>query len=254
MSFFTFQRVAEGYATHRPYYHPLIMQKIRAQLKLEGKVKNALDVGCGTGLSTVALKEIAEHVIGTDSSQEMIAVANAHHDDQITYYHAPAEQLPFDNKSFDLITVCGAINWINRAQFFPEAYRVLKEQGWLIIYDNFITDQMREHVAYTRWYQEQYLSRYPKPPRDETPLTPSECETYGFHFMKEEMYTNELALSLTEYIEFLLTQSNIIVAVDMEHESLEEVRTWMHTTLVPLIPEKKGIFMFCGYIWYVQQG
>lgn len=252
MGFFAFQRVAEGYANHRPYYHPLVMNKIRQQLSLEGKFSRALDVGCGTGLSTIALKELADHVTGIDGSAEMIAVANAHRDRQITYHHAPAEKLPFDEQSFDLITVCGAINWIDRTRFFPEARRVLKGQGWVIIYDNFITEHMQEHTAYTQWYQEQYLSRYPKPPRDETPLTQPECERYGFYFNQEE-YTNELALSRDDYIEFMLTQSNVIVAVDMGPEALSEAREWMQTTLASIIPEKKGTFLFRGYIWYLQQ-
>ena len=253
MSFFAFQRVAEGYANHRPYYHPLIMGKIRHHLNLKKRCKNALDVVCGTGLSTVALKELAHHVTGIDGSEEMIAVANKTGDGRITYRQAPAEELPFDEKSFDLITVCGAINWIHRARFFPETKRVLKEQGWVILYDNFITDQMRESDAYTQWYQEQFLSRYPKPPRDETPLTPSECKGYGFHFSEEE-YTNELAWSREEYIEYMLTQSNVIVAVDMGNEIIADAREWMHTTLAPIIPDgEKRTFLFAGYIWYLQR-
>ena len=47
MSFFGFERVAEGYASHRPYYHPLVMNKIRQHLKLRGVCDQALDVGCG---------------------------------------------------------------------------------------------------------------------------------------------------------------------------------------------------------------
>ena len=253
MSFFAFQRVAEGYANHRPYYHPLVISRIRQKLNLRGKCNNGLDVGCGTGLSTIALQEIADNVIGIDGSEGMIAVAKTNSDEQITYHHAPAENLPFDAGSFDLITVCGAINWIDRTRFFPEAKRVLKEQGVVIIYDNFITERMRENVAYTQWYREQYLSRYPKPPRDETPLTPSECEGYGFHFGQEE-YTNELAWSRAEYIEYMLTQSNVIVAVEMGHETLSEAREWMHTTLAPIVPEgEKGSFEFRGYIWYLHQ-
>jgi SAM-dependent methyltransferase len=253
MSFFTFQRVAEGYANHRPYYHPLIIDKIRQHLNLEGKGDNALDVGCGTGLSTIALKELANNVTGIDGSAEMIAVANKYGDGQIIYRHAPAEELPFAAESFDLITVCGAINWIDRPRFFPEARRVLKEQGWVILYDNFITDHMRENGAYTEWYQELFLSRYPKPPRDETPLTPAECEGYGFHF-SQEAYTNELTWSRDEYIEYMLTQSNVIVAVELGDENLAEARAWMHTTLAPIIPDgEKGRFLFAGYIWYLQQ-
>jgi len=253
LSFFAFERVAEGYATHRPYYHPLVMNKIRQHINLQGKYNSGLDVGCGTGLSTIALKELSDNVIGIDGSEEMITVANTHDDEQITYHHAPAEELPFDDESFNLITVCGAINWINRAQFFPEAKRVLKEQGWVILYDNFITEHMREDIAYTQWHQEQFLSRYPKPPRDETPLTPAECEGYGFHF-SQEAYTNELAWSRKEYIEYMLTQSNVIVAVDMGNETLSEARQWMHATLAPIVPEgEKGTFLFGGYIWYMQR-
>lgn len=36
---------------------------------------NGLDVGCGAGLSSMALKQICGHVTGTDISPEMIAVA-----------------------------------------------------------------------------------------------------------------------------------------------------------------------------------
>lgn len=253
MSFFAFQRVAEGYANHRPYFHPLIMDKVRQQLNITGKCADALDVGCGTGLSTVALKELADHVTGIDGSEEMISVANKYGDKQITYRHATAEELPFDEGAFDLVTVCGAINWIDRTGFFPETIRVLREQGWVILYDNFITDQMRENDAYTQWYQTQFLSRYPKPPRNETPLTLTECKGYGFHFNEEE-YTNELSWSREEYIEYMLTQSNVIVAVDMGNETLAEAREWMHSTLAPILPDgEKGTFLFAGYIWYLQR-
>ena len=144
----------------------------------------------------------------------MIGVASRNQDERTSYRHSPAESLPFDVASFDLITVCGAINWIDRAQFFPEAKRVLKQAGWVVIYDNFITAQMRENTAYTEWYQNQYLSRYPKPPRDETPLTPAECQKYGFQF-SQETYHNDLVWSRDAYIDYMLTQSNMIVAVDM---------------------------------------
>ncbi len=253
MSFFDFQRVAEAYAINRPYYHPIIMGKIREELNLKEKLDHVLDVGCGTGLSTIALTELADKVTGIDSSEEMIAVANANRDEQITYYHAPAEELPFDDDRFDLITVCGAINWIDRNRFYPVAKRVLKEKGWVIIYDNFITERMIENLAYTQWYQEQFLTRYPKPPRNETPLTQSECEGFGFDFHQED-YTNELTWSRDVYIEFMLTQSNVIVAVDMGDETLSVAREWMHKTLTPILPgDETGRFLFAGYIWYMQR-
>jgi len=45
MSFVSYARVAEGYAKYRPYYHPLIMKKIRECTGLEGKFESELDNG-----------------------------------------------------------------------------------------------------------------------------------------------------------------------------------------------------------------
>jgi SAM-dependent methyltransferase len=250
MTFFSFQRVAEGYANHRPYYHPVVISKIRSHLGLKSTLSTALDVGCGTGLSTLALREIADHVVGTDSSAAMISVANGSGHKDIGFRCAPAEELRFPDQSFDLITVCGAINWIDRDRFLPEAKRALKPNGWLVVYDNFITEHMREVPAYTQWYQEQYVFRYPKPPRDETPLTPVEAEQHGFHVVQED-YTNALSMSTEQYVEFMLTQSNVIAAVDMGSESLSDAREWMHRTLAPVFPEQHGTFLFAGYIWYL---
>ncbi|MEZ4861172.1 MAG: class I SAM-dependent methyltransferase [Caldilineaceae bacterium] len=251
MNFFSFKRVAEGYATHRPYYHPIIMAKIGHRLGRRDKLDQALDVGCGTGLSTVALQALAHHVVGVDSSAAMIDVAHQHDQAGLTFYCAPAEELPFAAQSFNLLTVCGAINWIDRSRFLPEAQRVLQEKGWLVIYDNFITDRMQENRAYTAWHQEQFLARYPKPPRDETPLTSAEAANYGFTFA-QETYTNELAMSRAQYVEFMLTQSNVIAAVEMGEESLTAAREWMNTSLAGIIPDPAGTFLFGGYLWYLQ--
>lgn len=251
MTFFSFKRVAEGYAAHRPFYHPLVIAKIRAHLGLKGRLSAALDVGCGTGLSTVALCEIADHVVGTDSSATMIEAANGVGHGEVVFHCAPGEDLRFSDQSFDVITVCGAINWIDRERFLPEAKRVLRPNGSLVIYDNFISDRMSDVPDYTQWFQEQYLYRYPKPPRDETPVTTLEAERHGFHLDREE-YSNALSMSREQYVEFMLTQSNIISAVDMGSESLSAAREWMNQTLVPMFPEEKATLCFSGYVWYLR--
>lgn len=56
-----------------------------------------LDVGCGTGLSAVALKDIASEMVGLDASPQMIAWAPS--DDRISYVVSIAEQLPFDTNA-----------------------------------------------------------------------------------------------------------------------------------------------------------
>jgi SAM-dependent methyltransferase len=254
MSLFTYRRVAEGYAAHRPQYHPLIMQKIRTWLALDGQLEHALDVGCGTGLSTVALRGLVARVVGIDGSADMIAVAQARNtDDHIVYQQAAAEHLPFADAEFDLITVCGAINWIDRTRFLPEARRVLKPQGWLMIYDNTITDQMPGCSGYAQWYNKQFLARFPKPPRDETPVTASEADIHGLWLRHTEEYTNTFQWTHRQFINFILTQSNIIAAVDMGTHTLDAVRSWLTNTLAAAVPDDPATFVFGGYVWGMQR-
>ena len=253
VSFFSFKRVAEGYAAHRPYYHPLVIAKIRARLGLRGKLNAALDVGCGTGLSTAALCEVAERVVGTDSAAEMIEAAKGGANAGPVFQRGSAEELRFPDGSFELITVCGAINWIDRERFLPEAPRVLGKNGSLVIYDNFIAERIDDLPRYTEWYQGNYLNRFPKPPRDESPLTADEAGRHGFG-LEEETYENSLSMSKEEFVDFMLTQSNVISAVDMGSESLPEAREWMSQSLGPVFPEGEATLRFEGYVWYLRGG
>ncbi len=72
MKLFDTPETAKGYATDRPFFHPVVISNVKSYLNLTKKVKIALDVGCGAGLSTLALLEIADKAVGVDSSESMI--------------------------------------------------------------------------------------------------------------------------------------------------------------------------------------
>lgn len=107
----------------------------------------ALDVGCGTGFSTVALKEIVQKVIGLDISAERLSLAEKK--GNVEYILRSAENLPVCADKFDLITVSQAIHWVNKDKFFKEADRVLKRSGWLIAYDNYFSNQAEKNPAFS---------------------------------------------------------------------------------------------------------
>ena len=75
MPFFTHSDEAERYAQSRPYFHPLAISRAKEATGAEKSVPLALDVACGTGLSTTALMAIAERVIGIDISRNMLLSA-----------------------------------------------------------------------------------------------------------------------------------------------------------------------------------
>src|SRR4030095_15824870 len=128
---FVYRTVAERYAKYRPYFHPLVINRIKTYLGLSKPVQRALDVGCGTGQSTLALKEIADSVIGVDISDEMLELAQQR--PGIEYINAHAENLSvLESDSFDLITSSMAYHWFNRDRFLAEARRVLRDRGWRV--------------------------------------------------------------------------------------------------------------------------
>lgn len=251
-NYFDSPGAAERYSTARPYFHPLVIEKLKAFLRLGEPVPQALDVACGTGQSTVALKEIAKRLVGVDSSEEMLA--KAPRDDRIRYAVAPAEELPFEEASFDLLTVSLALHWFDRDSFMAEAARVLKPSGWLVVYDNRFAASMRGNPEYQRWVEEQYAARYPAPPRQGEQLTDAAARKRGFTLVKREEYTNEVSFTLEELTSYLMSQSNVIAAIERGAEDEEEVRRWLLGTQAPFFEGPRGTFLFEGSIDYLRRG
>ena len=252
MNFFEHKTAAARYARCRPYFHLIVMEHIRSYLKLQAPVGQALDVGCGTGQSAVALKSIAQAVVGTDISPAMLA--EAEEVSGIRYVEAPAEVIPLPDASFDLITAGLAFHWFDQDRFLSEAQRLLKSGGWLVIYNNGFSGKMKENGAFEQWGTSSYLQRYPSPPRNSQPLTVEQAAGFGFDFPHKERYENEITFEVEELAAYLTTQSNIISVVEQGSESAEGVYQWlveeMRSFFATGLP---ATFLFGGYIWYLQK-
>jgi len=106
-----------------------------------GDGSRALDVGCGTGLLTVAIAERHPscEVVGIDASKPMLRVARRKRSrPNCSYKQAVAEHLPFDDEFFDVVTSALFFHHVNReykARSLNEALRVLKPNGRLLTAD-----------------------------------------------------------------------------------------------------------------------
>lgn len=252
MNFFSSKTAAQRYPKGRPYFHPLVIERIRTSLSLTKPVARAIDVGCGTGLSTIALKEIADEIVGVDASPEMTALAER--DARIEYEVADALSLPFGESEFDLMTLCSAFHWLDREKFLKEAGRVLRSQGWLIVYDNYFSGQMEENAAFATWYREHHVRKYPPPPRTRAMFTGEDSGNEGFHLAGQEQYQNKICFSIEGLTDYLTTQSNVIAAVEVGGEDISAVRLWLGENLKPLFGDlKEATFLFNGPIWYLRK-
>ncbi len=100
-----------------------------------------LDLCAGTGDVALAIARQASpaEVVVTDFTPEMLAIARGKAASyggptRLSFEHADAQDLPFDDASFDVVTVAfGVRNLPDRARNFSEVRRVLKPGGRYVI-------------------------------------------------------------------------------------------------------------------------
>ena len=251
MNYFAHASAALRYASSRPYFHPVVIERIKTHLKLEPPILKALDVACGTGQSSLALKAICQNVTGVDVSPEMLEFARQN--SGIEFLESAAENLPFEDSSFDLLTVSNAFHWFDRSQFLSEASQVLKKNGWLIVYFNAWRSKMLENPEAFKLWADMHFKRYPTPPRDNKPMTESEASSCGFGFDPIEIYENSVVFTLESCVNYLSTQSNMIAKLEHGALNLEDALNQIRAELEPIFPGDHATFGFGGWIWYLQK-
>lgn len=251
MNFFGFKSAAERYSVGRPFFHPVVVKRVKEFLSLTEPLALVLDVGCGTGLSAVALKEIASRIIGIDAAPAMIA--HAPRDTRIAYTVALAERLPFTGREFDLITLSQVSHWLDRKLFFAEAHRILRPGKWLVAYDAYFSARTIEHTDFQAWHEAVYLKNYPSPPRAPVALVADDVKGTGFQLRREERLQHAISFTLERLVEYLLTQSNVIAAVEGGTQEIVEVRRWLTDNVSPFFAgHDEASFLFNVPIWYLQ--
>jgi SAM-dependent methyltransferase len=117
---------ARDYAESRPTYPPDLFAYLA---DLAPGRELAWDCGTGNGQAAVGLAPHFRRVVATDASRRQ--VAEAPHDDRISYLVAPAERAPLPDASVDLITVALALHWFDLAAYYDEVRRVARPGGVL---------------------------------------------------------------------------------------------------------------------------
>ncbi|MDT4967136.1 MAG: hypothetical protein QOJ64_1873 [Acidobacteriota bacterium] len=252
MNFFDSKSAAGRYSSARPFFHPAMIDRIKTFLALDEPVARALDVGCGTGLSTVALSAIAKRVIGVDSAMEMISLATRN--DAIDYVVASAHSLPVTSAGFDLMTLSQAFHWLDRDVFLEEARRVLRPGGSLVVYDSYFVGRMKENEGFEVWFRPNYPKRFPPPWRTELSFSDDDSGNSGFKLLRHDRFAYDWRLSLTQLVDYLLTHSNVIAVVEYGDQDLDAVRSWLSENIRPFFDNRDhSEFVFDGVIWYLQR-
>ena len=249
---FDFQRIAEGYKK-RPFIHKQIIERFQRDVTSQ-LFFNGLDIGCGAGLSSKALKMICRHVTGTDISKEMINVARevCASAEEYDFLVSKAEELPEFGTKFDIVTAAGVVQWVDRDLFLKKLGHVMSDHSYLLVYDFCISDKMKDCPAYTAWWHDAYLKEFPRPFRNESVWTEEDVAPYGFLMKDQIQHEIEYEFDQDSFIEFMMIQSNVNARIEGGGNSIKNVRKWFEQSTAPLFQGEKRTVIFTGYSWYME--
>lgn len=141
----TFGESAENYHKARNGYPKEVFDLILN--KVNSTDNSLLDLGCGTGVATVELRDKGfTNITACDYDQSMIDEALLHDAKGIEYCASPANNLPFCNDQFDVVTIFGAFHWFCDDDSVNEIKRVLKDDGIIFIINKNDTSEFRNDV------------------------------------------------------------------------------------------------------------
>jgi ubiquinone/menaquinone biosynthesis C-methylase UbiE len=117
------------YVSYRPPLHFNILKKAIGKASYH----SGLDIGCGTGQSSIALSDFCNRVVGIDSSSEMLSKGILH--PKISYGFFDKTKINFNDASFNIITLAGSLWYAKSQQLLDEIVRVGGKHAIVFIYD-----------------------------------------------------------------------------------------------------------------------
>jgi len=131
----SFKKVGKSYHLGRRDYPKELMKDIT---KISGinKESSVLDVGCGTGKSTIPFTKTGAKLIGIDISGNMLKIAR---ELSANYKNIEYEQISFEKfsqpkSSFNLILFGTSIHWLDSKMVYKRANFLLKKNGHVALF------------------------------------------------------------------------------------------------------------------------
>lgn len=190
----------------------------------ENKNLKILEIGCGPGALAGALHRWYPNaeIIALDRDSDFIRFAREH-EEGVTFIEGDITELPFGDRSFDVVISYTVSEHIETSRFYEEQYRILKPDGiclvlssrkGIIIRPDCIALSEREKLFWERVQQhDDTFARYAihKYPMNEAEL-PIVMEQYGFRNIR------------TSFVTVDLTPDNPKYSADLAHNMIDADR------------------------------
>ena len=93
------------------------------------KPSTTVDLGCGTGLSTIVWKDKSERIIGIEPSDDMLATARHKEAENISFIQAFSDHTTLPEDTADIVVCSQSFHWMEPQSTLAEVNRILKPGG-----------------------------------------------------------------------------------------------------------------------------
>lgn len=210
-----------------------------------------VDIGCGTGLSTMSCEKYAKKVIGIDPSDDMLNKARKKESPSISFKKGYGNNTGLNEESCDMIICSQAFHWMEPVSTLKEVNRILKKGGIFVVIDadyppviNLKLEKLNKemHRYTSNFEKDDKVIRYPKNQHLKNII-----DSGLFEYCREICFESQTEYNKERFKNFLLSQSSMQKAIrnhyDMMKNRLEEMdkildEVFMGRTLKAYIPYK----------------
>ncbi|KPU44010.1 putative methyltransferase YcgJ [Oxobacter pfennigii] len=122
-----FNGFAETYKSARP---AMPFYPVKTIIRYLGNTPDRIvDLGCGTGLSTVVWSDYCSQIIGVEPSTDMITVAKRKANNKISFINAFSHDTGIESDSSDVVICSQSFHWMEPIATLTEVNRILKAGG-----------------------------------------------------------------------------------------------------------------------------
>lgn len=138
-----FAQFADGYDKGRPQPPAKLTELITGWAGIAPGDLAVVDLGAGTGLSSIIWAGAARHVTLVDPAGPMLDVARRRTETlpggtatEFSFVEAPAEKTGLGDGCADIVTASIAFHWFDPDRAIPEAARLLRPGGVFAVFEN----------------------------------------------------------------------------------------------------------------------
>lgn len=199
----------------------------------------AVDLGCGTGLSTLVWENVCKTVIGIEPSDDMLSIAKQKQSDTVHFKKAFSDDTGLPDNYADTVVCSQSFHWMNPTATLKEVNRILKSGGVFATIDC-------DWPPVTLWQAEKaYMTLYRKVKDIEknSPIINNTFVRYSkdkhlknitdcgyFRYTREILFANTEKCTSERFINIILSQGSLQIILKKSPELItDDIETFKKT-------------------------